>query len=181
MTGAACLGLEHADWFHPDAEQTKFPDDRQSRAVRDAWARALPVCAGCPARAACLDAELTIMRQGFITAGIVGGTTPGERRAMLTHGELSRRPPHELDPCGTTGGYSRHLREGTTACAECKRANARSKADRKAATAARKAEAETPGRLVLFPPVDWTVMRPARAAALAESWRLRRVALEASA
>jgi len=164
----ACLGLgELGDLFHPEQENPKLPDSRQPRAVHDAWAEALTICAGCSTRTACLDAELAMMRAGYVTAGVVGGTTPGQRRALLTHAELSRRPPYELEPCGTLAGYARHHRDGEEPCASCKREHARAAADRK------RARRERAGQLVLFPPIDWSVMGPLRRAALAESWRLR--------
>lgn len=44
-------------------------------------------------------------------------------------------PGHWLDlrPCGTTAAYRRHKRRGEAACFSCLQANARDKADRKAA------------------------------------------------
>lgn len=167
-----CTGLD--EMFLPDAELVGHGDDRQTRPVRNAWAQALDVCAGCSSAGACLEGELRMMREGFRTVGIVGGTTPSQRRAMVTRSELNRVAPYLREPCGTTGGYAHHLNHGEDPCAECKRANARAKADRKRKRQeARKASAE----IVLFPPVDWSVMRPARAAALAESWRLRGVVM----
>ena len=71
LPGAACRGEDPDLFFAPEAE----PDDvRQARV-----AKAKAICAGCPARAACLDWALNT-RQAF---GLWGGTDEAERRAML--------------------------------------------------------------------------------------------------
>lgn len=49
---------------------------------------ALKVCWSCPVRRRCLARKLEFMRGVVATAGVFGGTTPGQRRQMLRAGQF---------------------------------------------------------------------------------------------
>lgn len=70
--------------FMPASEKISTLDRHQSRAVRAAWDMAIRHCNQCPRRQPCLDDELAVMRRGAVTVGVVGATTPQQRREMLT-------------------------------------------------------------------------------------------------
>lgn len=65
------------------------------------------VCGLCEAREECLTYALV----NYVEFGIWGGLGPSERRAL--------RPPVEPAPCGTYGGYKRHLRNDEEVCGPC--------------------------------------------------------------
>lgn len=170
----ACEPPHRHDLFFPTGEVQRLPDAKQREGVRSKWSAAVVLCAGCPIADSCLANELASMRQGAITFGVFAGTTPDERRAMIgpVPSRRGRRPGSDVHRCGSTGAYKRHRADGEEACAECKRAHALAKAMRREQ---RRALAD----VVLFPPPDWSVMRPLRSAALAASWALRGVVEEA--
>jgi len=67
---------------HPDATVEFFPEGTGTAAAE---ARAVEFCRSCPVLDQCLDNELLAMRTTGLmgTAGVVGGTTADERRALL--------------------------------------------------------------------------------------------------
>ena len=93
---------------------------------------------------------------------MVAGTVPAERKAMLTPSELNTPPAYLVEPCGSPGGYARHIRNKETACVPCKQAHAAAQAH------SRLPRPTIEGRRLVLGP-----MRRLRAAAYAESCRLR--------
>lgn len=67
---ADCLGMPPAIFF---------PSRFGSTAI------AVRLCRSCPVRDDCLAEELTLMRDGIVSDGYRGGTTPQMRRLMLVH------------------------------------------------------------------------------------------------
>lgn len=149
---AACHGVSSAVFF--PVYSGNQPDPRL-----DAAAKA--ICARCPVRQRCLDEELDAMRSGAPSVGIFGGLNERERQDLL-----GRRPPQQVvrhvEPIdhGNPNGVSAHRRRGEQPCDECRRARS-----------------EYVKRWKwwrgLLASLDTSVMRTLRAAALAESWRLR--------
>ncbi len=95
-----------------------FADDGHYESVR-------PICAACPVRAECLGDELRMMREGALSYGYRGGTTPDERLALI--GKVKKRtgrPPLESIAHGTKQGRSQHIRRNTKVCDACKAAHA---------------------------------------------------------
>jgi hypothetical protein len=105
------------------------------------------VCETCLVRAACLEYALTNVE----VFGVWGGTSERQRRLMrrarraeagITKGLRPGYVPAKQAEHGTTSGYMKHRREGTTPCAECRAArNAYEKANR-LAREARQADGE---------------------------------------
>lgn len=110
---AACAGM-NPDLFYPERGAT--------------LAHAKAVCAGCPVAADCLDHALTNGERH----GIWGGKSEQERgrirRAAGSMGRSTRTPAK----CGTEAGYTRHIRNGETACPACLDGKARAQRDRNA-------------------------------------------------
>ncbi len=156
----------NADLFMPDEESPAASDTAQRVAVRTAWAAAVELCRACPKHTdgSCLDNEVRMMRAGYRTFGVVGATTPGQRRALLTASELNRLPEYLLEPCGTLGAHIRHKRAGEEPCTPCKEAYNLSR------SATRPPRPVVDGRRLILGP-----MRRLRAAAYVESCRLRTI------
>lgn len=113
LPGAACVGADVDLWFAPEGE------DPRSDAARRRIAGAKAVCAGCPAREACLSwAEEHPEEEG-----IWGGLTKSER-------DDARRGPAQ---CGTPEGYKAHVTRGELPCNRCLKARAQHLAERRAA------------------------------------------------
>lgn len=100
---AACAGRNPNLWF-PEGG-TPGPATRE----------ALATCTACPVITDCLAHALEQPENH----GIWGGTTETERAAM--NGRIR---------CGTTAGYRRHQRNGSSPCRSCQQAH-----DRRPATA----------------------------------------------
>lgn len=77
---AACR--EHPDRFLFDCDPRSRPD-RSGVSVAARVVAAKTACSTCDLRVACLNDELVAMRDGAVTFGIFGGTTPSERAAIL--------------------------------------------------------------------------------------------------
>lgn len=104
-------------------------EDRPKNAQRVQDCKA--ICAGCPFRDPCLSNELKAMRQGADTTGVVGGTTPKERRAMLRREGATRGPapghthrgegPRRKGTTkhGTVTGHQWHVRNRVPQCDAC--------------------------------------------------------------
>lgn len=65
--------------------------------------------------------------------------------------QLAGTSRHDLKPCGTTAAYRRHKRHGEAACRPCLQANARAKADRRAARKAAGLRLVKGGQNTVFP------------------------------
>lgn len=119
---AACKGRPARIWF-PGA----IPDGLRATAG-DPYAYARSICAGCPAKDACLAYALETREPN----GLWGGLDPVERRALGRPAKPMRKDPAH----GTAPGYKQHRRLGEDACVECTEANrravARYKAERRA-------------------------------------------------
>lgn len=76
--------------------------------------------------------------------------TCGNCLARLPGADVSRRW-HDPKPCGTTAAYRRHKRRGEAPCRSCLQANARDKADRKAARKAARSRLSDCGRNAAWP------------------------------
>ena len=76
---AACLGLDTELFFPVDNRPTSVETARR-------------VCRGCPVRAECL-ADALATEEPALRFGVVGGTTPGERRVLHRAG-LTITAPH---------------------------------------------------------------------------------------
>lgn len=85
------------------------------------------VCLRCDVRAQCLEYAVT---SPTVLDGIWGGTTPKERQQMRKRRGV--RTQVETFSCGTEAGYRRHLRHHEVPCSLCRRAEARSRADKAA-------------------------------------------------
>ena len=75
---AACLGMD-TDLFFP-IEVIGGPKGISGE--KDRTEAAKKICAGCQVQADCLDYALENEEE----YGVFGGTTPGERRNLLSHG-----------------------------------------------------------------------------------------------
>ncbi len=127
-TRAAC-STDTASLFFP----TSFVSPEGQMAV----AAAKAICAGCPVLAEC-RAEILDTEGGCHPSrrnGVVAGMTPHQRyNAQRTKASNTARVSTAL--CGTSGGYRRHLREGTASCAPCRAAqNSVNRAGRQRRTA----------------------------------------------
>ncbi len=138
-TTAACRGLQHL-FFGAEHE------GHIQRRHRLSEARIL--CSTCPVSEAC--AELGYDEPFGLWAGINHEGRGDERSARF------------IDPrCGTNAGYTAHCRANEPACTECKGANRRYNADRRAAIGRpRRGKA-------------WVVMSKRRRASVRESVALR--------
>jgi WhiB family transcriptional regulator, redox-sensing transcriptional regulator len=109
FAGRPDLGCREAD------PELFFPELRGGAAAEEAKA----YCAPCPYREGpdgCLEWALDT-NQRF---GIWGGATPDERRRMRAKRDDL---PATTPSCGTTAGYSAHLRDGTPTCPQCRGAH----------------------------------------------------------
>lgn len=91
---AACLGLD---------TELFFPVDNRAQSVETPRR----VCRGCPVRAECL-ADALAKEEPARRFGVVGGTTPGERRVLHRAGLTISAPttPAELCPARWLGVMS---------------------------------------------------------------------------
>ena len=118
-TQAACAGTDPNDWVWINSNKRK--DARKAEKLK-------AVCATCPVRTPCLDAELAAMRNGDSSYGVFGGLDAIERRQLLgmsTHNRQLHRPSTPMTH-GTVAGYVKHVRYPTMfgpPCTECRQAN----------------------------------------------------------
>ena len=101
-----------------------FPE--QGASLDAVWAKA--ICAACPVRQKCLDANL------HETVGIWGGMSEEERRKERRRragfAEDAPAQPRKrirsapMQPCGTRAAFRRHYLAGETPCGPCREANA---------------------------------------------------------
>lgn len=104
---------------HPDIFEESFhigykrPGPEARAVIRECKA----ICAGCPAKLACL--EMALDAEGGETLstrhGVFGGTTPPERYRL----NGGRVRPQTSAPHGTNARYKRHLADAETPCREC--------------------------------------------------------------
>ena len=118
---AACANEDTKDWVWINSHKLK--DARKA-------ARLKAICATCPVRVECLDAELAVMRTGETSYGVFGGTDVYERRELLGMSTDARRRQHHKPTSpmahGTVVGYNKHFRYPHIygpACDACKWAN----------------------------------------------------------
>lgn len=111
---AACLGLadRRLDPWHP------------GRADPGAYTEAKQVCLRCPVRAQCLDFALDLMQRLGAVAGMFGGLTPRELRALARERGL---PTRAVAQHGTRARYVNYQ----CRCDLCRRANAAGEAERR--------------------------------------------------
>ncbi|MGA0895463.1 MAG: WhiB family transcriptional regulator [Ilumatobacteraceae bacterium] len=112
---ANCRGMD-PDLFHPE---------RGDNGTNIANAKA--VCQGCEVRSECL--EFAIAHREKI--GIWGGTTPKERRAIISERGLPETLPQPIEH-GTWQGYVAEIRRGIPTCSLCRHAHAAYRSSRRA-------------------------------------------------
>ena len=92
------------------------------------------VCYSCPVIIQCREYSLTASPR---PRGVWGGLTTEERtierRKVRRVSRAAKASPTEHDQCGTEQGYHRHQTAIEMACADCRRAHARYRADRRTA------------------------------------------------
>lgn len=104
---------------HPDVFEGSFhigykrPGPEARATIRECKA----ICAGCPAKLACLEMALDAEAGEALSIrhGIFGGCTPPERYRL--NGGRVRPPTHA--PHGTDARYKRHLADAETPCRDC--------------------------------------------------------------
>ena len=87
------------------------------------------MCRTCPVIQRC--AEYALNHPTYVY-GIWGGLTE-EERDVLRKKKGIRTIPTATSICGTAAGYKRHIRLGVVPCADCRRAEARKRQERRAA------------------------------------------------
>lgn len=114
-TLAACADDDPNDWVWIVSHKPK--DRARANKLKQ-------ICATCPVRQQCLDAELNAMRNGELSYGVFGGTDHDERRTMLGIGRRFHRPSTPMEH-GTVAGYVKHTRYPNMfgpPCDECRQA-----------------------------------------------------------
>lgn len=104
-----------------------FPE--QGASTHDAvWAKA--ICAACPVRTECLDANID--EKWGIWGGMSERERRKERRRRAGFAEENEPPAQPrkrirsapMQPCGTRAAFRRHYLAGETPCGPCREANA---------------------------------------------------------
>lgn len=101
VSDALCRQVDTGDLFYPEVGMSTRGAKR--------------VCLDCPVRAQCLQYAL----DNNELHGVWGGLTERERRRVKRGEQV---PVLALKPCGTTGAFQRHVRDGETPCEACRQA-----------------------------------------------------------
>ena len=111
-TRAACAGTDPNDWVWINSNKRK--DAKKAEKLK-------AVCATCPVRVQCLNAELQAMRNGEASYGVFGELDANERRDLLGKGRANHNPTPIVH--GTMAGYVKHNRyphHFAEPCQECR-------------------------------------------------------------
>lgn len=115
--------VERQPWM-VDAACRQMPTSLFFKGRYESHAEIKAICAECPVREQCLEYGIDE------PYGMWGGMSAKQRRKLRVQrrresGEVSapKRYPARVALCGTQSGYSRHLRQQTPMCDECREAH----------------------------------------------------------